>query len=84
MNPRRYVVIHAPTGDSLSYDPLTRAAALRKYLSQRSLNSVLLATDDRLARSDSRGYYVLAGTAVRAGPLDDVYEIWRSDDEVSP
>lgn len=78
-----YLVIHTATGESLTREPLTRAAAYHGHLQQRSLTAVLLATDDRLAHSDTRGYYVPAGTMVRAGLSDDVYEIWHGSEEVA-
>jgi hypothetical protein len=78
-----YLVIHTATGESLTREPLTRAAAYHGHMWQKSLTAVLLATDDRLAHIASRGYYVPAGTTVRAGLSDDVYEIWHDVEEVA-
>lgn len=74
-----FLVIHCATGETVS-GPCDQATAYRQHMLQRGHTAVLLTTDERLAHSESRGYYIPAGTTVRAGLSDDVYEMWHGDE----
>lgn len=77
-----FLVIHCATGDTVA-GPADQTKAYHQHMRQRRHTAVLLTTDERLAHSDSRGYYVPAGTTVPAGLSDDVYELWQGEEEVA-
>jgi hypothetical protein len=68
------IVIYTPTGDCVG-GPCDVRAAYRQHKKQSRHTAVLLTTDERLAHSEQRGYYIPAGITVRAGVDAAVWEL---------
>lgn len=66
MSTQQYIVIHTPTGDAITADPVTLREAVGAHKRQKRVTAILSVDDARLANSPIRGYYVPQSGAIPA------------------